>query len=154
MATTNSWSAGTIAKLKSLFDKGLSTSEIGKKLGFTKNAIVGKINRLGLNNVQKKSAAKKAAMSAKPKKAAAKITKSAPKKESFRARCESKHQTERTIRHSSQLMALKSDQCRWPVGDPDSDNFHFCGEKCFTGKPYCFEHCKVAYQFATSAKKK
>jgi GcrA cell cycle regulator len=60
MATTNSWSPSTITKLKSLLERGLSTSEIGKKLGFTKNAVVGKINRLGLNNTTKKAPAKKA----------------------------------------------------------------------------------------------
>ena len=57
MVTTNSWSAATIAKLKNLFDRGLSTAEIGRRLGFTKNAIVGKINRLGLNADAKKKPA-------------------------------------------------------------------------------------------------
>jgi GcrA cell cycle regulator len=155
-----------ISKLKSLFEKGLSTAEIGKRLGFTKNAVVGKINRLGLNaklaaaSAKSKAAAKKAkkaAPAAKPQKAAKKAVaakKSAPKKETAKSRTESRRKTERIIRHSAQLMSLRADQCRWPVGDPDSDDFHFCGEKCFTGKPYCFEHCKVAYQFAAPAKKK
>lgn len=167
MATTNSWSAAAISKLKSLFDKGLSTAEIGKRLGFTKNAIVGKINRLGLNEAKdaksKKSSASArqvAATKQKPaaavKKAAVKkpVPKPAAKKISAKARNESKKKTERIIRHSAQLMNLRSDQCRWPIGDPDSDNFRFCGEKCFTGKPYCFDHCKIAYQFTTPPRKK
>ena len=162
MATVNSWSASVISRMKNLFDKGMSTSEIGKRLGFSKNAIVGKINRLGWNAPKKKAAAagqrpkaahkpKKAALKPQPKKKPApkKIHKPTPTE----AR-QSKKNIERVILHSAQLMALRPDQCRWPLGDPDSDNFRFCGEKCFTGKPYCFEHCKHAYQFTTPPKKK
>lgn len=148
MATTNSWSTATIAKLKGLLDKGLSTAEIGKRLGFTKNAIVGKINRLKLNVKPAGTTAKSKPKHPKPiKKTVAKET---PKKSS----AESKQKIERIIQHSAALMALRPDQCRWPIGDPDSDDFHFCGEKCFVGKPYCFEHCKAAYQFTQPIKKK
>ncbi|MDR1027523.1 MAG: GcrA family cell cycle regulator [Rickettsiales bacterium] len=157
MATTNSWSATLTAKLKFLFDKGLSTAEIGKRLGFTKNAIVGKINRLGLN--EKKPAAKAAA-----KKTAAKpapkpiIKKAAPikkptKQEAKATEAGARVRAERLMRQSAALMALKADQCRWPMGNPDTDDFKFCGEKCFAGKPYCFEHCKLAYQFTQPRKR-
>ena len=43
------WDNATLKKLKALTCKGLSTSEIGKRLGMSKNAIVGKLNRLGWN---------------------------------------------------------------------------------------------------------
>jgi GcrA cell cycle regulator len=165
MATTNSWSPSTITKLKSLLERGLSTSEIGKKLGFTKNAVVGKINRLGLNNTTKKAPEKKPA---KTLKAPAKVQKPAKqvkapvkaqkpardKKVESHVRAESKKKTEKSIQNFVALMELRQDQCRWPIGSPDSDDFRFCGEKCFSGKPYCFEHCKVAYQFTPPAKKR
>ena len=182
MATSNSWTAATTTKLKQLFEKGLSTAEIGKRLGFTKNAVVGKINRLGLNDVAKKLRPAKPAskpqtdkkkvqpkpktalktqpdkkkpqprlkIEARPKVKAGKGTKGAAQ----RIRAESRQKTARTISHAARLMGLRPDQCRWPIGDPDSDDFRFCGEKCFVGKPYCFEHCKVAYQFTASPKKK
>ena len=35
--------------------------------------------------------------------------------------------------------------CQWPIGDPQEKDFHFCEEETFTGKPYCKEHCDVAY---------
>ena len=44
------WDNTTIKKLKALIGKGLSTSEIGKRLGLSKNAVVGKLNRLGWNS--------------------------------------------------------------------------------------------------------
>jgi GcrA cell cycle regulator len=157
MATNNSWSAATIAKLRLLFERGLSTAEIGKRLGFTKNAIVGKINRLGLNTkVPVKSEKKKAAPKKSPPKKSVKAAggPSKNKKNQQRSSAESRHKIERVIQHSAALMSLRPDQCRWPIGDPDSDNFRFCGEKCFVGKPYCFEHCKLAYQFTAPVKKK
>jgi len=152
--------------MKVLFDKGMSTAEIGKRLGFSKNAIVGKINRLGWNMPSKGKA--KAAPQPKKKKAAPPPPKPVKKgadprpkqkivpqkKESATAKQISKKNIERVILHAAQLMALKPDQCRWPLGDPDSDEFRFCGEKCFARKPYCFEHCKNAYQFTTPVKKK
>ena len=57
------------------------------------------------------------------------------------------------IQHALQMANLKPNQCRWPIGDPDSENFHFCGETVFTGKPYCYEHCRQAYQLTPPKKK-
>ena len=60
---------------------------------------------------------------------------------------------QRIIQHSLEMANLKPNQCRWPIGDPDSEHFHFCGETVFVGKPYCYEHCKQAYQFTPPKKK-
>ena len=60
---------------------------------------------------------------------------------------------QRIVQHSLEMANLKPNQCRWPIGDPDSEHFHFCGETVFVGKPYCYEHCKQAYQFAPPKKK-
>ena len=186
------WDNAMLKKLKSLTGKGLSTAEIGKRLGLSKNAVVGKLNRLGWNSkasgvaepapVKKaapakapekktapKPAPKKAAAPAKPasKAAAPKPVpkaKAAPKvsevKPAPAAKSTSKsgaknnlamHQ--RIIQHSLEMAGLKPNQCRWPIGDPDSEDFHFCGETVFVGKPYCYEHCKQAYQFTPPKKK-
>lgn len=199
------WDNATLKKLKALTGKGLSTSEIGKRLGMSKNAIVGKLNRLGWNAkaggaasaevTEKKTAtAKKTATTVKKvaekksvvKKGPAKTTKEAVKvvvKETAK-KTESKATTnkavakkevttkveksapaakksdakslavhQRIIQHSLEMANLKPNQCRWPIGDPDSEHFHFCGETVFVGKPYCYEHCKQAYQFAPPKKK-
>ena len=60
---------------------------------------------------------------------------------------------QRIVQHSLEMASLKPNQCRWPIGDPDSEHFHFCGESVFVGKPYCYEHCKQAYQFTPPKKK-
>jgi len=195
------WDNATLKKLKALTGKGLSTSEIGKRLGMSKNAVVGKLNRLGWNlkatgaavaSVVKKSAttkktkvatptakapAKKAAPTkttttkktttaksapkasvkkapapakAPAKKApapAAKVAKPAAPVKSAKSATKNLAMHQRIIQHSLEMANLKPNQCRWPIGDPDSENFHFCGETVFVGKPYCYEHCKQAYQF-------
>ncbi|MBQ4130070.1 MAG: hypothetical protein IJD69_01700 [Alphaproteobacteria bacterium] len=209
------WDSVALKKLKALTGKGLSTSEIGKRLGMSKNAIVGKLNRLGWNAKasagvaasgaatvameKKPTAAKKAtvakkttgakvaggakkaveAKAASTKKAAAKgAAKVADKKSTVKAtapkvvvkgpadkKSEAKSAAsgknaaknlamhQRIIQHSLEMANLKPNQCRWPIGDPDSEHFHFCGETVFVGKPYCYEHCKQAYQFTPPKKK-
>ena len=180
------WDNATLKKLKALVVKGLSTSEIGKRLGMSKNAVVGKLNRLGWNSkaggitgatakkvdekksvkgVTKKSVAtnksvagdKKAAGCAK---AGTKVNSTrAAKAESTKGTVDKKSLTknlamhQRIIQHSLEMANLKPNQCRWPIGDPDSENFHFCGATVFVGKPYCYEHCKLAYQFTPPKKK-
>ena len=209
------WDTNKLKKLKTLVGKGLSTSEIGKRLEMSKNAVVGKLNRLGWNlkaitggvkksgtlagadkkvkktkvPVSKKIAPVKPVVMPKvvkksetPKKANKKATVKNVKtatsvkktvkqggkkiadavvvKHLPRAGAKSSkgnanlamHQ--RIIQHSLELSALKPNQCRWPIGDPDSEDFHFCGETVFVGKPYCYEHCRQAYQFTTPPKKK
>ena len=192
------WDSVALKKLKALTGKGLSTSEIGKRLGMSKNAIVGKLNRLGWNakaggaptvketeskSVTKKSTDKKASAKITAKVAEKKTTgvkttaKSAAKKTTVAKKTEKKtaekvKETEkntvvktaktdvknlamhqRIIQHSLEMANLKPNQCRWPIGDPDSEHFHFCGETVFVGKPYCYEHCKQAYQFTPPKKK-
>ena len=202
------WDNATLKKLKALTGKGLSTAEIGKRLGMSKNAVVGKLNRLGWNS--KAGATAPAAKAATPVKAPAKkvasekvaapkaaakktVTKAAPtkkaaagttKKSAEKAPAKTATKTaapikkavaekaapaskasdskslnknlamhQRIIQHSLEMASLKPNQCRWPIGDPDSEHFHFCGETVFVGKPYCYEHCKQAYQFTPPKKK-
>ena len=188
------WDSNMLKKLKTLIGKGLSASEIGKRLEVSKNAVIGKLNRLGWNAKATEAADKKSAAKAKKetktptKKIATKVvakkpvkkeivkTKKAPvvkvaktkvakpaKSESKTAKPVIKTASKKTkkdlalhellIQHALQMANLKPNQCRWPIGDPDSDNFHFCGETVFSGKPYCYEHCRQAYQFTPPKKK-
>lgn len=181
------WDNATLKKLKALTGKGLSTSEIGKRLGMSKNAVVGKLNRLGWNSkaggvaaakntadakTTKKTEAKKETVKTQKKTGAVKkiaekksvgVKNSTAKVASGKKKSEPKESTktlnknlamhQRIIQHSLEMANLKPNQCRWPIGDPDSENFHFCGEPVFVGKPYCYEHCKQAYQFTPPKKK-
>ena len=199
------WDNNMLKKLKTLIGKGLSASEIGKRLEVSKNAVIGKLNRLGWNvkaaepkpvkNASKPKKDTKASAKTVAKKTTVKTAnKKTVKKESVKIKKEpavkatkksvvatkpTKSKTtvadkkvekpviktaskktkkdlalhELLIQHALQMANLKPNQCRWPIGDPDSENFHFCGETVFSGKPYCYEHCRQAYQFTPPKKK-
>ena len=193
---SKSWDNSILKKLKGLVGKGLSTAEIGKKLGISKNAVVGKLHRMGWNSgagesateKSKKESGKSSASKPVAKKTAPvkpvkskKITKSTKVPKNAKVATKAKdvkksnaaikpsvepkkivgrpianrggnvHQ--RIVQHALEMANLKPNQCRWPIGDPDSENFHFCGNPVFVGKPYCYEHCKQAYQFTPPKKK-
>lgn len=114
------WTDERIEELKSLWSEGLTTGEIGKRLGVSKNAVVGKAHRLGLKG--RPSPIKRT----KPSRPAA-----PPPKE-----------PEPKIRS---LVDLSANTCRWPIGDPREPGFHFCGKPTADGKPYCSEHAAIAY---------
>src|SRR5262249_52142767 len=48
-------------------------------------------------------------------------------------------------------MTPSSRGCLWPVGDPQQPDFHLCGRPSETGRPYCAEHCAIAYHRRTEA---
>lgn len=114
------WTPLRIGALMAYWTEGLTTSEIGLKLGVTKNAVVGKVHRLGLPKRQ-------SPIRAKPK--AAKIHTPVSKPNGLRVRLE----------------VLKPNMCRWPEGEPGTDNLFFCGEGVLEGKPYCAHHAGRAY---------
>lgn len=118
-----SWTSDKIKQLKKLWTKGKSTVEIAKELGISKNSVIGKVHRLDLT--ARPSPIKKKTVAVAPKKVVV------PKKKKLDEGCS--------------LMDLKANSCRWPIGEPNDEDFHFCGKATSMGKPYCEEHCKVAY---------
>lgn len=48
------------------------------------------------------------------------------------------------------LLELESGDCRWPVGDPRQDGFHFCGAPQMLGRPYCVTHWPLSFVPAKS----
>ena len=121
------WTEDKIKKLKKMWQAGKPTAEIAKTLGMSKNSIIGKVHRLNLK--VRPSPIKTDAV--KPKKTPQKVVEKVG------------------------LMDLKLNTCRWPIGDPKDEDFHFCGEQTVTGKPYCLAHCQEAYlNMAPEAEKK
>jgi hypothetical protein len=47
------------------------------------------------------------------------------------------------------VIGLLDNQCRWPIGDPQDIDFHFCDQSSIPGRPYCEHHCSVAYPVET-----
>jgi GcrA cell cycle regulator len=51
------------------------------------------------------------------------------------------------------IMELREAMCRFPLGDPTSPEFRFCGAQAITGVPYCAHHAQIAYQPAAERKR-
>jgi GcrA cell cycle regulator len=141
-----SWTDERIELLKKLWDQGLSASQIADQLamGVTRNAVIGKAHRLGLKSrpspVKTEAsapakAAKEAAATAAPAAPSAAPAPAAPKKAKVPAK------PQRVT-----LLDLSDKICKWPIGHPGDEDFHFCGKPVNPGTPYCAEHCAQAYQ--------
>ena len=139
-----SWNDENVARLRELWDQGLPTAQIGKLLGFTKNAVVGKAHRIGLE--RRPSPIRRTAVKPDRKKARSPVM----PKLNFEKVSENKNenvQENKTFQPNVKNIFLSNSKrgCEWPHGHPDEAEFHFCNKERFEDKPYCLEHCAVAY---------
>ena len=136
------WDEDNVSKLKDLWDQGLPTAQIGKLLGFTKNAVVGKAHRIGLE--RRPSPIRRTAVKPDRKKARSPVM----PKLNFEKMDENTSNNEPNIFQPVVKNLFTSNQkrgCEWPMGHPDETDFHFCEKERFEDKPYCVQHCAVAY---------
>ena len=137
------WDDNNVTKLRELWDQGLPTAQIGKLLGFTKNAVVGKAHRIGLE--RRPSPIRRTAVKPDRKKARSPVM----PKLNFENKQDSISTTNENIKFQPVVKNLFNASikrgCEWPKGHPDETDFHFCGKERFEDKPYCIEHCAVAY---------
>ena len=138
-----SWNEEKVEKLKELWGKGNTASQIAEIIGdLSRNAVIGKAHRLNL--------------SAKIK------TRTATSNQEFNNSLEDKNQKLKRTRKSRfksliiekdfepenplQLEQLTEDSCKWPIGHPDENSFYFCGRSSLKDFSYCRLHLLYAYQ--------
>lgn len=150
-----SWTDDRIAKLEKLWLEGKSAAEIAEELGgVTRNAVIGKAHRMGLSGRPSPIKKKKAAES-KSKKATAKKKEAAPKKKAEpKTRKKAASSKKEPDKELLTVLDLTDKICKWPIGDPRDDDFHFCGDFSPPGQPYCDEHIAMAYQSSSKNKAK
>ena len=188
-----SWTDERVELLKKMWGEGQSASQIAKELGgVTRNAVIGKVHRLGLSNRSSGGGSAKSAAPAKeaaapkpaPKAEPAKPAKPEPSAKAEKpeaapepaARASNVTPLRKPIVRAGQplppqpsaneispealakvnevekhakrisLMELTERTCKWPIGDPATDDFYFCGLPVQQGKPYCDAHVGVAFQ--------
>ncbi|MDX7952480.1 GcrA family cell cycle regulator [Lichenihabitans sp. Uapishka_5] len=157
-----SWTDERVEQLSKLWLEGRSASQIAAELGLgvTRNAVIGKVHRLGL-------AGRAKAVTAQPAVAAARIkakTPATPVPEPVRpVEVEAVVVPLRTAAtppvpvpvtdvglpttERVTIMDLRETSCRWPMGDPSQAEFRFCGTKTGVGSgPYCAAHARLAFQ--------
>lgn len=166
------WTDERVEVLRTMWLGGSSASQIAAQLGdVTRNAVIGKVHRLGLSGRGKptstatprarKPRATTGAATARPRRTTT-TARSSPISVGATALKPSEDQLvalDQTpaargkadlvlVGESPQLsiQELQENTCRWPVGDPLKDDFHFCGRGALDGQPYCEFHCGVAFQ--------
>lgn len=184
------WDDERVERLRAMWNEGMSASKIAKELGgVTRNAVIGKVHRLGLSNrtgtapnaaaPEHEAQADEAETPVEPAEKAVATPvdpvgrtdagerpreeapvpvrrepairdasqprppgQPTPEEESAR---ETLAEIEKMARRLT-LLELTERTCKWPIGDPNDDDFHFCGLPAVSGKPYCEHHVAVAFQ--------
>ncbi len=150
------WTDDRVELLKKLWADGLSASQIASKMGgVTRNAVIGKVHRLGLSG---------RATPAKPQ-----LTRKTerPHKPEPRVFVDVDADTKTMISEpdfleplvlstgdNATISTIKNNMCKWPIGDPSADDFHFCGQSTSHGKPYCAYHAHMAFQPSTTKRER
>ena len=148
------WTDERIAQLKAGWEGGMTASQIAEALGegVSRNAVIGKAHRLGLES--RPSPVKggdDAAAAPAPAKATATvavpIVAHAPMAAPVaKAPAAAKKPTRTGKSARTTLLDLNEKICKWPIGHPGETDFHFCGKPSQASFPYCTEHCLIAYQ--------
>ena len=144
------WTQERVEQLQSYVNAGLTCSQIADEIGVSRNAVIGKIHRLGLA----------------PGRPAGRPARERPPRDR-RPRSFSQHQVLRLVYaqapsvanaaaiapvpvESAQrcsLLELAQGKCRWPLDDPENADFAFCGNDSHPGLSYCAGHARMAYRF-------
>lgn len=171
------WTDERVERLKRLWAEGLSASQIAAQLGgVSRNAVIGKVHRLNLpgrakagGNSSAARPAKRPAQTQRPasfqnRPAASTTTRTVTRAAGatmLKEEVEAYEEVE--VRRSLNVVVpisrrlalteLTERTCKWPIGDPMKDDFHFCGCEIADSAPYCTYHAKLAYQPVSERRK-
>ena len=126
MPNKNTWDDSKLKKLEDLWEQGHPISKIGEMLGVSRNSVAGKAHRMGL--------AKRTSPISSEKKRKLTGTKD-------------NGITDKIVPLKIKLRSVQWSRikCCWPEGDPKQNDFKFCGQDIFPGRPYCDKHSFLAY---------
>ncbi|MCP8896310.1 GcrA family cell cycle regulator [Shinella daejeonensis] len=165
-----SWTDERVERLTKLWSEGLSASQIAAQLGgVSRNAVIGKVHRLNLPGRVKAGGSQ---VSSRPKRtppaparpAGFSARPASPRPAARPAAAREESETSLTIASEQlpvaananavvvpmsrklELTQLTERTCKWPIGDPLNEDFHFCGNESPDNSPYCTYHQRLAYQ--------
>jgi GcrA cell cycle regulator len=158
-ANCATWTSERVELLKRCFHAGLSCGQTAREIGVTRNAVIGKMNRLGLSRpkdlIARQLEQRRTAKLARPK---------APRTWHPRRtllNVFAQHEMLKTAFPRPQppaedipihngrgctLLELSRGKCRWPISTPGAEDFCFCGNEPAKGLPYCVGHARIAYR--------
>jgi GcrA cell cycle regulator len=160
------WTDDRVEQLKRMWSEGLTASQIAARIGqgVTRNAVIGKVHRLGLSgrvakvrSPQPKPPRKIYEPNLAARERGLPVSGATALKPQFRPQPkplplpEVEPEPIRLVEVPSgeqrcSIMHLSDRTCRWPIGDPTAENFCFCGSAPREKGPYCEYHARIAYQ--------
>lgn len=163
------WTDERVELLRKLWADGLSASQIAAQLGsVSRNAVIGKVHRLKLSGRGRATAAaprvKKAAAPVQSRVVKTQVTRVVAAtsganalKLQFDAQPVARYRPAEDvvvpIQRKLMLVQLTERTCKWPNGDPLSEDFNFCGAESPESGPYCGYHSKIAFQPAAERRR-
>lgn len=149
------WTDATIGRLRALWAEGLSTAEIGRRLGTTKNAVVGKSHRLDLparpspirrDGIRQAPRTRRLRGPTLPSLRSLPSTATTRETPTQSTPAPAPLASQPPVAAAIHIPPLGRHPCCWPIGEPGTASFRFCGDPNEAGKPYCPDHCLVAYR--------
>ena len=124
MTSKNIWNDTKLKELEDLWKQGHPISKIGEILGVSRNSVAGKAHRMGL-----------------PKR----TSPISSKKKLSDQKYDEKNDKNIPLKIKLRGVQWSRTKCCWPEGDPKQNDFKFCGQDIFPGRPYCDKHSLLAY---------
>jgi GcrA cell cycle regulator len=138
-----SWTEEKVSKLKELWGKGNTASQIAEIIGgISRNAVIGKAHRLNLSaKIKTRTATSNKNFDSTVEVNNAQLKRG--RKSRFKSLIIEK---DFEPENPKQLEELDESSCKWPIGHPDEKNFYFCGRSSLKEFSYCKLHLLYAYQ--------
>lgn len=141
------WTPARIEQLRSCVTIGMTCSQIAAAIGVSRNAVIGKIHRLGLSSGRPAGASTRVNCPPRARHPRGPTQRRLLRLAFARAPLEEILSDLVVIStHPCSLVDIDTHQCRWPIGDPISTNFLFCGNDAIAGFAYCVGHARMAYR--------
>jgi GcrA cell cycle regulator len=146
------WNTERVEALKRYVAAGLSCSRIANEIGVTRNAVIGKMNRLGLSRpkeVRQRESAARPSRRKTPAPWRQQRPTVAVQREMLKAVFPEQQPCEEIPIGGGRgctLFELGQQKCRWPISSPGAADFCFCGNEPVKGLPYCAGHARLAYR--------
>ena len=158
---SDTWTTERLEKLKRAFDAGLSCSKIAGEIGVSRNAVIGKLHRLGLkrprdvipDQLARARAERRENLKSKQRVSLKRVLERGQPQPAGLAFKFSEPKASIDIQPINEgrgrsLLELGPRHCRWPSGTPGAEDFCYCGHDSFEGFPYCLGHASIAYRAA------
>ena len=148
MASDFDWTAEAVARLTAFWDEGHSTAEIGRRMGISKNAVVGKAHRFGLpprpSPIRGKGTGERPRTRVRIGPGDPSLPPLHPVAESIPPPLPPTVPTDKPAAPVA-IQPIRQEPCCWPIGEPGTRGFRTCDAPAQPRKPYCVEHAGVAY---------